>query len=99
MTRTKTMFLRTLVLGLTVGTALGMGCQTTRKDAAMPVDPVNATDAAAEMERAREIHERAWVLDAHADIEIPGRPSPYAGPTVSRASRPTRCVRVASMPS
>ena len=29
---------------------------------------------------ARNVHESALVLDAHADIEIPGKPSRYAGP-------------------
>ena len=32
------------------------------------------------LDRARAIHEAALVLDAHADIEIPGSPSRYAGP-------------------
>ncbi len=30
-------------------------------------------------EIARAIHERVLVLDAHADVEIPGQPSPYVG--------------------
>ncbi|NJN53079.1 MAG: hypothetical protein HC809_16290 [Gammaproteobacteria bacterium] len=29
---------------------------------------------------AQQVHERALVLDAHADIEIPGKPSRYTGP-------------------
>ena len=33
----------------------------------------------ATLDLARAIHERVLVLDAHADIEIPGRPSPYVG--------------------
>ena len=32
------------------------------------------------VERARGIHERSLTLDAHADIEIPGKPSMYVGP-------------------
>jgi membrane dipeptidase len=36
-------------------------------------------DTADRVERARAIHERVLVLDAHADIEIPGKPSPYVG--------------------
>jgi membrane dipeptidase len=32
------------------------------------------------VERARDIHERSLTLDAHADIEIPGKPSMYVGP-------------------
>ena len=32
------------------------------------------------VERARNIHERSLTLDAHADIEIPGKPSMYVGP-------------------
>ena len=31
------------------------------------------------LERARAIHDRAVVLDAHADIELPHAPSPYVG--------------------
>ena len=31
------------------------------------------------LERARAIHERVLVLDAHADIELPDAPSPYVG--------------------
>jgi len=39
------------------------------------------------LSRAREIHESALVLDAHADIELPGSPSRYAGPDgVSRVA-------------
>ena len=37
-------------------------------------------DESAFLNRARAIHESALVLDAHADIEIPGNPSRYAGP-------------------
>ncbi len=36
-------------------------------------------DEATTQDRARTIHERVLVLDAHADIEIPGKPSPYVG--------------------
>ncbi|MCZ6855962.1 MAG: hypothetical protein O7G86_18760, partial [Gammaproteobacteria bacterium] len=32
------------------------------------------------LDRARAIHETVLVLDAHADIEIPEKPSRYAGP-------------------
>lgn len=46
---------------------LPMGCQT------------QATELAAEQTTVAAIHDRVWVLDAHADIEIPGKPSPYAG--------------------
>ena len=48
-----------------------------------PVDGALATgegpDAADLIRRARAIHDRVLVLDAHADIEIPGKPSPYVG--------------------
>jgi membrane dipeptidase len=37
-------------------------------------------DEPAFLDRARAIHEAALVLDAHADIEIAGSPSRYAGP-------------------
>lgn len=42
----------------------------------------SATDtnaAEVRLQTAREIHEKALVLDAHADIEIPGKPSRYVG--------------------
>ena len=32
------------------------------------------------LERARDIHGQSLTLDAHADIEIPGKPSMYVGP-------------------
>ncbi len=35
--------------------------------------------ASERLELARSIHERVLVLDAHADIEFPDRPSPYVG--------------------
>lgn len=37
------------------------------------------TGQEARLELARAIHERVLVLDAHADIEFPDRPSPYVG--------------------
>ena len=42
--------------------------------------PAPAEDETALLERADEIHRAALVLDAHADIEIPGSPSRYVGP-------------------
>ncbi len=67
-----------LVLGL-------VGCSDGTSDAdgihatpeVMPVaEPATEEDALA---KARRIHDAALVLDAHADIELPGKPSPYAG--------------------
>jgi len=47
-----------------------------------PSEPMSpAQDETAELlERAQAIHDSALVLDAHADIEIAGAPSRYAGP-------------------
>ena len=51
--------------------------------ACVPVDGALAAgegpDAADLIRRARAIHDRVLVLDAHADIEIPRKPSPYVG--------------------
>lgn len=47
--------------------------QPTEPTAAQTVEP-------SPLERAREIHEKALVLDAHADIELPDSPSRYASP-------------------
>jgi membrane dipeptidase len=46
-----------------------------------PGEGVSQTDQPSEtpLERARAIHERVLVLDAHADIELPDAPSPYVG--------------------
>jgi len=43
-------------------------------------EPLRAADSESTvLDRARAIHEAALVLDAHADIELPGKPSRYAG--------------------
>ncbi len=39
----------------------------------------NADDAAIE-QQARALHDRILVIDAHADIEVPGKPNRFAGP-------------------
>ena len=46
-----------------------------------PAESNSDTDQSPEalLERARAIHERVLVLDAHADIELPDAPSPYVG--------------------
>lgn len=44
-----------------------------------PVPEAMEPQAAAPSPSAEEIHQRALVLDAHADIEIPGKESRYAG--------------------
>ena len=44
-----------------------------------PVPDVMEPQTAALSPSAEEIHQRALVLDAHADIEIPGKESRYAG--------------------
>lgn len=43
------------------------------------VQPLQNDDASSNRQRAQAVHEAALVLDAHADIEIPGSPSSYAG--------------------
>ncbi len=43
-----------------------------------PVEPEQKAGSVTP-DRAAEIHARAIVIDAHADIEIPGSPSPYVG--------------------
>ncbi len=43
----------------------------------MPADVTIST--APDLIRAKEVHSRAMVIDAHADIEISGRESPYVG--------------------
>ncbi len=55
---------------------------------AASTDPAPAMDPeASPLDRAREIHASALVLDAHADIELPQAPSRYAGPDgVSRVA-------------
>ncbi len=46
-----------------------------------PNESISDADQSPEalLERARSIHERVLVLDAHADIELPDAPSPYVG--------------------
>ena len=48
-----------------------------------PAQPEESRIVSDEMElrvRAQAIHDRVLVLDAHADIEVPGKESPYVGP-------------------
>ena len=56
--------------------AMSLACAPSQDDAATTAD---AGTAGADLTRAREIHDRALVLDAHADIEIPGKESRYVG--------------------
>lgn len=64
--------------GLWVAALLGlMACQTAGSGGGSVADADRQPGASLELARA--IHERVLVLDAHADIEIPGRPSPYVG--------------------
>jgi membrane dipeptidase len=67
----------------TLVVALSSACsQPTPEESQQPKD-----DESAFQDHARAIHESALVLDAHADIEIPGNPSRYAGPDgVSRVA-------------
>lgn len=53
-----------------------MACQ-----AGVPGEPADLAVESAEelLERARGIHQRVLVIDAHADIELPDAPSPYVG--------------------
>ncbi|MCB1683138.1 MAG: membrane dipeptidase [Pseudomonadales bacterium] len=64
-------------------------CSQPTEDAAEVVQPVAQPVESAEafLARARAVHHAALVLDAHADIEIAGSPSRYAGPDgVSRVA-------------
>ena len=67
---TRTLLLTAALLGLTA-------CHTASHSA----EGVAEADlhSGARLELARAIHDRVLVLDAHADIEIPDRPSPYVG--------------------
>ncbi len=44
------------------------------------VSPVVDPGAGEPLAAAERIHQSVLVLDAHADVELPGQPSPYAGP-------------------
>ena len=65
---------RTTLLLLLVLAAFGVLWACSPEEAAETADGVVDREA-----EARAIHERVLVLDAHADIEIPGKPSRYAG--------------------
>jgi membrane dipeptidase len=56
--------------------ALTASCAEPEPEPPLPVQDVESVL----LERARAIHKAALVLDAHADIEIAGSPSRYAGP-------------------
>ncbi len=66
---------RTAILTLALVAVMACG------GAGPPSDDVSEVDEPPEarLERARAIHERVLVLDAHADIELPDAPSPYVG--------------------
>lgn len=69
----------------TLLTALLSSCSERAAEQAESSQPND--DESAFLDRARAVHESALVLDAHADIEIPGNPSRYAGPDgVSRVA-------------
>lgn len=69
--------LPTLNAGVVVLLAvLTTACSTNSSTPATPTPP--ATPATT-LERAQAIHRSALTLDAHADIEIPGKPSAYVG--------------------
>jgi len=73
-----------LLAGPVIFTLLG-ALSSCSEPAREQAEPTAAETAMAD--RARAIHEAALVLDAHADIEIPGNPSRYAGPDgVSRVA-------------
>jgi microsomal dipeptidase-like Zn-dependent dipeptidase len=49
--------------------------------------------AGADLERTREIHTRVMVIDAHVDIEIPGRESAYVGDDGRSKAAPDKMVQ------
>ncbi len=58
----------------------GCGAAETETPVRQPEQPaMEAVDTAEALPDAAAIHARALVLDAHADVEIPGKPSRYAG--------------------
>ncbi len=59
--------------------------------------PSAAAIDASNSETAESIHKRAFVLDAHADIEIPGHESRYVGPDGLSKVSPKKCGPVVSM--
>ncbi len=63
---------------VTLGLAVSLTACSEKPREATSMPP--ADDQTTLLDRARAIHEAALVLDAHADIEIPGSPSRYAGP-------------------
>jgi membrane dipeptidase len=52
-----------------------------------------STSSAVDLERARDIHTKAMVIDAHVDIEIPGRESPYVGDDGRSKAAPDKMVK------
>ena len=66
---------RTSAWTLALVAVVAWGC------AGPPGESISDADQSPEalLERARAIHERVLVLDAHADIELPDAPSPYVG--------------------
>lgn len=59
--------------------ALTTACSNTSSAPATPASPTPPATPATNLERAQAIHSSALTLDAHADIEIPGKPSAYVG--------------------
>ena len=75
-----------IVIPLVLAAALLLGCSPASEELAVTTDLMpaesalsDASDAREQTARAKRIHETALVLDAHADIEIPGKASRYAG--------------------
>ncbi|HAB46154.1 MAG TPA: hypothetical protein DCE20_08030, partial [Gammaproteobacteria bacterium] len=72
-----------IVIPLVLAAVMLSGCSPASEDLAVTADvmPTEAalSDAREQTARAKRIHETALVLDAHADIEIPGKASRYAG--------------------
>jgi membrane dipeptidase len=66
---------RPIISTLALVAAMACGGAGTPGEGVSEVDP----SPEARLERARAIHERVLVLDAHADIELPEAPSPYVG--------------------
>ena len=72
--------LPTYKAGLVVVLAvLATACSTSSSAPAEPAAPTPPAAPPTALERAKAIHKSALTLDAHADIEIPGKPSAYVG--------------------
>ena len=84
-----------LLLPILLLTSYLVGCSgesNTSEKKSVPLDQI-----AVLMARAKAIHASALTLDAHADIEIPGKPSSYVGNDGLSKVAPKKCALEAWM--